>query len=94
MKAYWTTKSGDKIEVKNMTNRHLENAIAFLRKQVERVRDYSVCHVLEVGNTISDEMASISLDSELEKLATEPIENLAPHIYHVMLKEKKRRENG
>lgn len=100
----WITKDGSKIPVEDMTDAHLDNAIAHLRRQARRFvqRWGSDFYFAEIatGWWPQGEMAQYYLEQEImssdfyyDDIDAEADVLANDHNYSMLMREKKRREN-
>jgi len=79
---FWITKSGDKINISQMTTQHLKNSIAMLERYAKHIhnQELSAC----VGCVFQGEQAQIEQDNFLEN---SDWEDYLPNVYDDLTKE-------
>lgn len=84
---FWTTRTGDKLRIKDLTSSHLQNILLFL----ERAKFDQDSHMAYSAALAQGEMASYYADQEAENAAKETVGERFP-IYADLCKEAKRRK--
>lgn len=84
-KTKWTTRNGDTIDIKDMTDNHLDNAINFLKRKIKEYPGYQVY----IGNSEYAEQAA-----EHENLMNEqPLFECQVALEELEKEKKRRRQN-
>jgi hypothetical protein len=64
----WTMRDGTKIAVVNMSNEHLDNAIALMERNAERYRQGAINSGFQMLSMLQGEQAIYAVESEMDRL--------------------------
>ena len=87
----WTTRSGMKIRICDMTDQHLVNAIRCLRREAEKIRMRHVDEAAAAVDMVNGEMASYHAEQEFDEACMADAESYLPEIYWDLLMDAERR---
>jgi len=89
----WTTKSGEKIDIRHMSTSHLKNAIAMLERKSEAFRNEAISSGHIMLGILQGEMAIDSVERELDWLEGDDFD-LYDHdkTFRALVDEEERRE--
>jgi len=94
--ALWTTKSGERIRICDMSDQHLNNTMALLERYASKMLSEERNAAYSVLASLQGEMAQYYCEQDIDRLEeTEPSDWLYEHmpIYEKMCHEKWRRES-
>ena len=91
MNKVWKTKDGKKIEIKDMKDSHLLNAINLFTRMAEAKKSETLSFYLNCTPPTA-EYASYAFEQELDAAIDAEAEDYLPEIYFDLVKEKERRQ--
>jgi hypothetical protein len=93
--AVWTTKSGERLRICDMTDQHLNNAIALLKRSFEKLLALNISAAYSIGSSFNpDGMASYYCDRDIDMLEAMSPDDFAEEacpLYPKLLAEQERR---
>ena len=92
---FWTTKSGTKIRICDMSDSHLLNTVAMLERNASRYLEHSIDALGHFSMMLQGEMAQDAAEQELDRLVEEdPIDHLRNNhpLYEKLVTELERRK--
>ncbi len=88
----WTTGTGQKLRICDMTHQHLINSIKLLERQAEIAYSDTMANAYATACTFdSESMASYYAEQDIDKMEEEGSEGLLPDIYYNLKEELERR---
>lgn len=88
----WTTKSGDKIRICDMTDGHLKNTLAFVQRVAKHYQTNQEIALSNMACMFDGDMASLDIDNRLMALEEDGVDpgELCPLYPHLLLEALRR----
>lgn len=88
----WKCKDGRKVRICDMTDSHLDNAIAMMERMARAVHPLLVAQAYAIASCLQGEMASYYAEQDIDRLEHSEPEELLPPIYDDLISERDRRK--
>lgn len=64
----WTTRTGERIPIRKMTDSHLANAIAMMERVAKQRADTALSGLMMFASTVNGEQAGYAVEAEIDAL--------------------------
>lgn len=89
----WTTKSGEVLDIKDMTDSHLCNAINFIKRNIENYRDNMLYSACMASSQCQGDMACDCANNAINRAENMSDNDILEETgYFELIKEKERRK--